>query len=210
MMDAKKVGVNQLGFNAKISPSTISSWREGKYLPHKDSLYKLAAHLKIDPEELFALLPSEVYTEPEIPSSILLTNARGILMVRVLDQEAGAEGNTVAAEYVYIHPSMVPKNHEVVAVRVRGNPLLFISDVEVMHAIGRTSSQGLAHRQDVRAIYNCRSCCTLNGRVCTVGSLADASFLAGVGCSHRPGVGGSTVCRSHTLHTTLPAVVDRG
>lgn len=119
-MLARALGVRQLAYLSKVNKSSISSYLRGENYPDLESLEKLARYFGVSRKELLALTPLRSYTD-EIPSSTLLSEATGVVLVPVVEQEAGAGGGVEVLDYEYIHPTITAKHKSIVAVRVRGD-----------------------------------------------------------------------------------------
>lgn len=118
-MTARGIGVRQLAKYAKMSASNVSSLLKGENEPSLPTLRKLAPYFHLDLNELVALLPSEVYTGT-VPSSIFISDALGVVLVPVMEQEAGAGRGVGVLEYEFVSPAVTSK-HNVIAVRIKGD-----------------------------------------------------------------------------------------
>lgn len=119
-MEARKVGVRQLAKYAGLSASGLSSLLRGETRPSMPTVLKLAEYFHVGPNELVDLLPPAAPTG-SIPSSTIIGEATGILLVPVVEQEAGAGRGREVLDYEFVAPSITAKGRNVIAVRVAGD-----------------------------------------------------------------------------------------
>jgi SOS-response transcriptional repressor LexA len=110
--------IRQLAKNAGVSHSTLASILRGEYPPRQETITKLAAHFRVSPDFLIDKLPGKRHTA-RIPTSTLLEQATGVVMVPVLEQRAGAGAGVDVTDYIYLPPKMGARDN-VIALRVHG------------------------------------------------------------------------------------------
>ena len=121
---AKGWGVREAARNTGLSGATMSDLLAGNFLPRWETIVKLARALDLRPEEVEAQIPSRALNRAAVPSrSTLIVDARGVVLVPILDQLAGAGRGAMVVDYAYVSPS-VAAGRNLVAVRVRGDCML--------------------------------------------------------------------------------------
>lgn len=115
--------LRELARGVGMSHTTLLAIWDGTSEPRMETVHKFAAFFRVDPIFLLDKLGKGRYpgTGAPVSNATLIPDATGILMVPVIDQEAGAGGQGVVVDYAYIPPGMVPAGHRVTAVRVRGD-----------------------------------------------------------------------------------------
>jgi SOS-response transcriptional repressor LexA len=111
--------IRQLGNSAGVSHSTLASILRGEYPPRQETITRLAAHFRVSPDFLIDKLPGKRHTA-RIPTSTLLEQATGVIMVPVLEQRAGAGAGVDIVDYIYLPPKMGGKDN-IVAIGVHGS-----------------------------------------------------------------------------------------
>ena len=113
--------VRQLAEYSGVAASAISLLLRGKTKPRLETVDKLAAYFRVDRNYLLDLLATKGYTADTIPRSIFLDEATGVLLIPVVEQEAGAGGGVGVLDFEYIAPTLAAGHRNLIAVRVRGD-----------------------------------------------------------------------------------------
>lgn len=121
-MAARQVGIRQLETYAGVSRSTLSVLLRGIQAPRLETVHKLARYFGVTPDVILDLIGPEQYTAKRMPDSTLIGEATGVILVPVVEQEAGAGRGVAVLDYEYVSPTITGR-HNVVAVRVRGDSM---------------------------------------------------------------------------------------
>lgn len=116
---AQGLTVRALGRRLDMSASGVSQLLRAMNGPSGDTVQKMARLFGVDPGVIMGLLP-QWRMEGQMPKSTLLAGATEVVMVPVLDQEAGAGRGVSVLDYVYVSPA-VAAGRKIVGLRVRGD-----------------------------------------------------------------------------------------
>lgn len=116
---ARNLGVRQLAEAVDMAPPSVSQLLNGKNYPSAATVAKLAVFFGVPRRQIMEMLPGW-RAEESLPHSSLIGDATSVLMVPVLDQEAGAGEGVMVVDYVYLPPAIAAKGN-VVGIKIRGD-----------------------------------------------------------------------------------------
>ncbi|MBF0713221.1 helix-turn-helix domain-containing protein [Gemella sp. GH3] len=120
-MKTKNIKQIELSRMTSITPSSISDWLKGKYIPKQDKLYKIAACLEVDPNWLLGLTDNRNLEQPIYENDDeLIDNVNKIPILGTICAGDGVYAEEEFEYYMYVDQTTKAD----FALRVKGDSML--------------------------------------------------------------------------------------